>query len=191
MDHQPKIRTARLLLRPYDDADAPEVQRLAGDARVADTTLTIPHPYPDGVAEMWIATHEAAWLSGRGAIFAITRLGQGDLVGTVGLTVKPELHSAELGYWIGYPFWGHGYGTEAAQAAVDFGFAMLALDRVHAHHFERNPASGRVMQKVGMREEFFRRAAVMKRGVPEDVRGYAISRAAWENLRLPSLPPSV
>lgn len=188
MEHQPKIRTARLLLRPYRDVDAPEVQRLAGDARVSDTTLTIPHPYPDGIAEMWIATHEAAWTSGRGAVFAITQLADDQLVGTVGLTIRLEQQSAELGYWIGYPFWGHGFCTEAAQAALDFGFAVLGLGRIHAHHFERNPASGRVMQKVGMREEFFRPGAIEKRGVREDIRGYAITRAAWEEIRLPHRP---
>jgi len=186
MEHQPTIRTARLILRPYGDADAPEVQRLAGDARVADTTLTIPHPYPDGIAEMWIATHEAAWTSGRGAIFAITEREGGQLVGTLGLTIKPEDRSAEMGYWIGYPFWGRGFCTEAAAAVLDFGFAVLPLDRIHAHHFERNPASGRVMLKIGMQEEFFRRGAVEKRGVREDVRGYAITRAEWERRRLPA-----
>lgn len=190
MEHQPKIRTPRLLLRPYKDADAPEVQRLAGDPRVADTTLTIPHPYPDGIAEMWIATHEAAWTSGRGAIFAVTQLADGRLAGTVGLTIKPESGSAELGYWIGHPYWGRGYCTEAAQAIVDFGFTLLPLERIHAHHFERNPASGRVMQKIGMHEEFFRRAAIEKRGVREDIRGYAITRAQWNRLRAPSGTPA-
>lgn len=180
MEQQPQIRTARLLLRPYVDEDASDVQRLAGDARVADTTLTIPHPYPDGIAEVWIATHEAAWEHGRGAIFAITRLEDGNLVGTVGLTIKPELRSAELGYWIGHPYWGSGYATEAAEAAVNVGFTLLPIERVHAHHFERNPASGRVMQKIGMTEAFFRPRGLQKNGIFEDIRGYAITREQWE-----------
>lgn len=183
MEKQPCLRTARLLLRPYDDADAAAVQRLAGDPLVADTTLTIPHPYPDGLAEMWIATHEAAWVQGRGAVFAVTLREGGELVGTVGLTIRPEENSAELGYWIGRPFWSRGYATEAARAAVDFGFTVLPVGRIHAHHFERNPASGRVMQKLGMSEEFFRTRAVKKAGAWEDVRGYAITRAHWESLR--------
>lgn len=183
MDRQPNIRTARLFLRPYRDADAPAVQRLAGDARVADTTLTIPHPYPDGIAEMWIATHEAAWEHGRGAIFAITEAERGTLIGTVGLTIRPEQRSAELGYWIGYAYWGRGYCSEAAAAVVDFGFTVLPVERIHAHHFERNAASGRVMQKIGMSEEFFRAKALKKGDTLEDIRGYALSRAAWEQLR--------
>ncbi len=183
MERQPSLRTPRLLLRPYEDADAPAVQRLAGDPLVADTTLTIPHPYPDGVAEMWIATHEAAWEHGRGAVFAVTLRGGSELVGTVGLTVRPEQRSAELGYWIGRPFWNIGYGTEAARAIVDFGFTVLPVDRIHAHHFERNAASGRVMQKIGMVEVFFRPRALEKRGTWEDVRGYAISRVQWDALR--------
>lgn len=185
MDRQPHIRTARLLLRPYEDGDAAAVQRLAGDARVADTTLTIPHPYPDGIAEMWIATHEALWESGRGAVFAVTTLEGQKVVGTVGLTRRREQDSAELGYWVGHPFWGHGYCTEAARAVVDFGFTVLPIDRIHAHHFERNPASGRVMQKIGMTESFFKPAALQKGGIREDIRGYAITREAWERLRIP------
>lgn len=184
MEDQPTIRTARLLLRPYVDADAAEVQRLAGDPLVADTTLTIPHPYPDGVAEMWIATHEATWLSGRGAVFAVTRHDDGRLVGTVGLTIRSGQRSTELGYWIGRPYWRLGYATEAAGAVVDFGFTVLSVDLIHAHHFERNPASGRVMQKVGMVEVFFRPGAIAKHGVREDIRGYAITRAQWERRRL-------
>lgn len=188
MEHQPQIRTPRLLLRPYADADAPEVQRLAGDRRVADTTSTIPHPYPDGIAEMWIATHEAAWTSGRAAVFAITTLEGGRLVGTVGLTINPGLRSAELGYWIGVPFWGCGYATEASRAIIDFGFTVFALERIHAHHFERNPASGRVMLKAGMTGEFFRRAAIEKGGRLEDIRGYAITRAQWDRLHFTPPP---
>lgn len=183
MESMPRIRTARLVLRPYEQADAPEVQRLAGDPRVADTTLTIPHPYPDGIAEIWIAGHEVAWTSGRGAIFAVTLASDGRLLGTVGLTIRPAERSAELGYWIGAPYWGNGYGTEAARALIDFGFTALPLDRIHAHHFARNPASGRVMVKAGMQEAFFRAAAVEKSGEREDVRGYAITRAQWQAAR--------
>ncbi len=176
----PHIRTQRLVLRPYTEADAPDVQRLAGDARVADTTLTVPHPYPDGIAEAWIATHEAGWHLGRSAVFAIATIkDDARLVGTIGLTIKPEEKSAELGYWIGVPFWGHGYCTEAARAVIDFAFVTLELDRVHAHYFARNQASGRVMQKSGMIEEYHRPRAIAKHGVLEDICGFAITRSQW------------
>jgi RimJ/RimL family protein N-acetyltransferase len=131
-------------------------------------------------AEVWIATHEAVWYHGRGIVLAITLAQDQCLLGAIGLTINPHDRAAELGYWIGVPFWGHGYCSEAAGTMIDFGFVVLPIDRVHAHHFERNPASGRVMQKAGMVEEFFKPRGIEKRGVCEDVRGYAITREQWE-----------
>lgn len=68
----PTLETRRLVLRPFLLSDAATVQRLAGDRAVADTTLSIPHPYVDGMAEQWIATHEGAWTRHEMATLAIT-----------------------------------------------------------------------------------------------------------------------
>jgi RimJ/RimL family protein N-acetyltransferase len=179
----PTITTARLRLRAFVDADAPAVQRLAGDRRVADTTLLIPHPYPDGAAEAWIATHEASWELGRGLVFAVTLQATGELVGAIGLTIAPPTHSAEIGYWIGVPWWGQGIATDAVRALLDFGFTQLGLERMHAHHFARNRASGRVLEKAGLEFEGIRVDAVVKWGRPEDARFYGLSRADWERRR--------
>jgi len=176
----PTIETERLLLRPFGDADAREVQRLAGDRRIAATTMLVPHPYEDGVAEAWIATHEASWEAGLGLVLAIVLKPAGPLVGTIGLSLKREHVSAELGYWVGVPWWGRGIATEAARAMVDFAFRELGMHRVHAHHFVRNIASGRVLEKCGMREEGVHRDAVRKWGRFEDVRFWAILRPEWE-----------
>lgn len=179
----PTITTQRLLLRPFAHEDAPVVQRLAGDRRIADTTLAIPHPYPEGAAEAWIATHEAAWELGRGMVLAVVLRHTGELAGAIGLTIQPEHRSAELGYWIGVEYWNHGYCTEAARAVIAFAFTQLDLNRVHAHHFARNPASGRVLVKSGLKPEGSRAAAVMKWGRPEDICLYGVSRAEWEQAR--------
>lgn len=143
----PTLSTDRLVLRPFSPADAPDVQRLAGAREVADTTLGIPHPYPDGAAEGWIATHRESAASGTFYTFAIARKEDGALVGAIRLTVNQTHNKAELGYWIGVPFWRNGYATEAACKAVEFGFEMVGLNRVFARCFTRNPASARVMQK--------------------------------------------
>lgn len=179
MTSLPTLHTERLLLRPFRDDDAPAVAKLAGDRRVADTTLAIPHPYGDGVAEAWIATHEASWELGRGLVLAVCLRGRDTLLGAAGLTIAPEHRAAELGYWIGVPFWKNGYATEAARALVDFGFAKLELNRIHACHFARNTASGRVLEKVGMTLEGLQREAVIKWDRKEDVRLLAILRAGW------------
>ena len=153
MQELPTIATERLVLRPFTLSDAADVQRLAGDWAVADTTLSIPHPYPDGAAERWIERPCRALRAprdhGAGGDAARQR--------RAGRLHQPGLHDdddrAELGYWMGVPYWNHGYCSEAARALVAYGFEQMGLHRIYAHHFTRNPASGRVMQKAGMTYE--------------------------------------
>ncbi len=172
------ITTERLILRHYTLDDAPAVHRLVSAREVALNTLRIPHPYPEGEAERWIASHEE--LRARGDYpLAITLRTDGTLVGTVGLHVKRDHDHAELGYWIGVPYWGHGYATEAAAAAVRFGFETLALNRIFAMHFSRNPGSGRVLQKIGMRHEGTLRQHFRKWDEFVDVECYALLRADY------------
>jgi RimJ/RimL family protein N-acetyltransferase len=175
---RPSLETSRLLLRPFEPADAAEVQRLAGEQAIADTTRNIPHPYADGMAEAWIESQERGFAAGRLVNFAITLRGERTLIGSIGLTLDPELRgTAQLGYWVGVPYWNRGYCTEAACAVVDYGFARLGLERIHAHHLVRNPASGRVLAKAGMREEGFAREVPQEGRPPEEVVLYGISRA--------------
>lgn len=176
MAGQPSLQTERLVLRPFRMSDAPEVQRLAGDREVASTTLMIPHPYTDGMAEDWIATHAEQFAAGLHAVFAVVRKADQQLLGAIGLSIKSEHARAEMGYWIGRPYWNQGYATEAAAALVRYGFEALGLNRVFAQHMDRNPASGRVMQKIGMQYEGRLRQHVQKWGVFEDVTLYSILR---------------
>jgi RimJ/RimL family protein N-acetyltransferase len=168
MEKQPILATGRLLLRPFTLADAPEVQRLAGDYAVAATTL-LPYPYPDGLAEAWIASLCEGAERGEAAAFAVTLAGTGGLIGGVRLQVDPDHARGELGFWIAQACWGRGYATEAVRAVIGYGFSALGLHRVHAIHFSRNPASGRVMEKCGMVHEGRLRQHVRKWGVFEDV----------------------
>lgn len=180
LDTPPVLRTARLVLRPMTPQDAPDVTKWAGDFEVADTALNIPHPYPDGLAEEWIAMHGRAWREGREAVFAITARADGTLMGAIGLAGIDARHRhAELGYWLGRPFWGLGLATEAVRAVLHFAFETLDLDRVFAHHFVRNPASGRVLEKVGMVREGRLRAHVRQWGRPEDLIVRGILRKEW------------
>lgn len=176
---QPTLTTARLVLRPFRLTDAARVQELAGSREVADTTLTIPHPYADGLAARWIATHEPRWRDGRSVVYAVTEGAGGALVGAVGLQIEQTHGSAELGYWIARDAWNRGYATEAAGALIDFAFRTLDINRVEARHFVRNPTSGRVMQKLGMTLEGVHRQSLKKWGVFEDAARYAILRREW------------
>jgi [ribosomal protein S5]-alanine N-acetyltransferase len=177
---QPNIETARLLLRPMRMADADVVQRLAGDRAIADMTLNIPYPYEDGLAEKWISNHRDWFENREQVVFAITPLNQSALLlGAVGLLAEPDDQRAELGYWIGVPHWGQGYATEAARAVVAFGFESWQLHRITANCFLRNPASARVMQKIGMTHEGHLRQHVKKWDAFEDIEIFGILVEEW------------
>jgi len=174
---QPMLHTERLVLRPFTPEDAPEVQRLAGVREVADTTLLVPHPYPDGAATAWIATHAAGWAARRSITYAITERAAGALVGAIGLEVAAAHARGELGYWVALPCWGRGYATEAARELLAFGFDALGLNRIQAQYMTRNPASGRVLEKLGMRREGVHRQHVRRWDRFEDVAVCALLRA--------------
>jgi RimJ/RimL family protein N-acetyltransferase len=169
MGHQPILETERLLLRPFNLGDAKTVQELAGDRLIASTTLNIPHPYENGIAESWISRHEEIFNQGKGVTYAVTLRDNGQLIGAISLMSLVEGHQAELGYWIGVPYWNNGYCTEAGQALIRYAFEEKRLHRVHACYLKRNPASGRVLEKLGMSNEGTRKHHVLKWGVYEDL----------------------
>lgn len=173
---QPTLHSSRLILRPYTLDDAADVQRLAGDVRIADTTLTIPHPYPDGVAETWISGHANAFENGGEITYAITLESTGELLGTVSLIDVQRKHArAELGYWIGVPYWGKGYCTEAVCCLITFAIEQLGMTRIVARCLSRNPASARVMEKAGLALEGCQRQHILKNGVYEDILLYGLT----------------
>jgi RimJ/RimL family protein N-acetyltransferase len=178
---QPTLKTERLILRPFLPADAPLVQILAGDKDVASTTRLLPHPYPDGLAEKWIASLPVRYQQGDGVSFAIT-LKEGALIGSIGLALSLADHHAEMGYWIGKPYWNTGYCTEAAAAVLQFAFDTLDLERIFAKYMGKNPASGRVMAKLGMTQEGILRHHRCKWGQFEDLIVCGILRSEWQTL---------
>lgn len=156
------------------------MQLLAGDRDVASTTLRIPHPYEDGMAEEWISTHQEKFDSGAELSLAITLRSDGAYIGGISLVFDAPNDSGEMGYWIGKPFWNQGYGTEAAAAVVSYGLETLGLNRIYAAHYKRNPASGRIMQKIGMTYEGYLRQHVKKWGQYEDMEYYGILRSEYK-----------
>ena len=176
MGQMPTLETPRLVLRPFTLADAPAVQQLAGEREIAVSTINIPHPYEDGLAEQWIGTHQAAFERGDALSLAVTLKPAGVLAGAIALHIDQTHHLAEMGYWIGRPHWNQGYCTEAAREMIRHAFEELGLNRVQARHLARNPASGRVMQKTGMTYEGLLRQSLCKWGSFEDAAVYAILR---------------
>jgi ribosomal-protein-alanine N-acetyltransferase len=171
-----KLLVGPVALRRFTMADAPRVQLLAGEREVAETTAVIPHPYPDGAAAAWIATHEVARATETEYSYAITLTDEGLLIGAIGLRPWPGEHE-NLGYWVGRPYWNRGYATAAAQTVIVLAFEFLDLDELTASHLARNPASGRVMEKCGMR--LLRTETRDHRGAPQDFCIRGITRDAW------------
>ncbi len=157
-----ELRTERLLLRSFRPADIPHLVRLAGAREVAATTLQIPHPYTRADARQFIALRGAECRHGQAVKFAVVLIKRNELCGAIGLRIDGDHKRAELGFWIGVPYWGHGYSTEAAQAVVAYGFDLLKLHRIHASCFKGNLASQRVLKKLAMRYEGCSREHVRK-----------------------------
>jgi [ribosomal protein S5]-alanine N-acetyltransferase len=183
MIEREELHTERLLLRPFGETDAGDVQRLAGDPDISKTTLHVPYPYEDGMAEAWISTHGEAAAAGTNVVYASVRAEDDALVGSINCAIDSRHRRGELGYWVGKPFWGQGYGTEAASALLDFCFERLNLNRVHAHYLAGNPGSGRVMEKIGMQYEGTLREHIEKDGKLFDLVVYGILRSEWEKIK--------
>jgi len=176
MSTQPTIETPRLKLRPYTEADIPELLPLIGTREVAATTLRIAHPYTEQDANAFLELAkdpDKLWL-------AITLRSDGRQIGGVGLRVEKQHQHAELGYWLGVPFWGHGYATEAAADILRYGFETLALHRIFASHFKHNQASGRILKKIGMKYEGCHREHLLKWDRFVDSELYGMLRREWE-----------
>ena len=182
MESYPELHTSQLSLREFTAEDALDVQRLVGEWEVARTLAVVPHPYPDGMAEEWIATHRPAFEAGEIIDWALVLRGEGELMGDIRLRPNARDDNAELGYWIGKPYWGHGYATEAAKEVVRYAFEDLGLHRMHAEHLGSNPASGRVMQKIGMTREGVMREHYKKWGAYEDRVAYGLLAREWRRL---------
>ncbi len=177
MTSQPSIKTARLLLRPWRTEDAAALQGLAGRREIADTMISVPHPFTREYAEKWIAGQAEAHARGTAVHFAITLVTAGTLVGAIELrTIDTEHSHAEMSCWVGVEWWGQGYATEAALAVLRHAFEQLHLNRIAAYHMVRNPASGRALEKVGFKREGLLRQCVRKWGRFEDVVVMAIVR---------------
>ncbi|MDA7949248.1 MAG: GNAT family N-acetyltransferase [Hyphomicrobiaceae bacterium] len=146
----PTLDTERLQLRAFNSEDAGPAHTLAGDRDVAKMTRTIPHPYTQADAERWIDA--TSHLMARGLLrqHAITRVRDGQLMGNLTLRKRHAGDAqAELSFWLGKPFWGHGYIAEAARIALFDGMTHFGLTSVRAAALEGNPRSARVLEKLG------------------------------------------
>jgi len=140
------LESERLFLRQPRPCDIHSITVWLSDYDVSRMTSRIPHPYNEWDAEAFLALGEKHR-------FVIQRKGDLMFLGMIGLQAPEDGQNAgyEFGYWLGKPFWGFGYATEAAHRLVSYAFEALDLEAVHAGWFYDNPASGHVLAKLGAR----------------------------------------
>ena len=142
------VRTERLLLRPGWIEDAPALHRAIADEAIVRNLASAPWPYEAADAHAWLTTERRP---GDAALLIFRRTsGPPELAGTIGLGRRPN-GARELGYWIARRWWNRGFATEAGRAMIALARNSLRLDRLSAGHFLDNPASGRVLEKIGFR----------------------------------------
>ena len=170
------LKTARLVLRAPSHSDVAAMVALAGDRRVAENTARIPHPYTAADA---VGLLDSINQNGGETVFAIAL--DGALIGMCGL--DPREDGVELGYWLGVPFWGRGYATEAARALIDYAFAELGHEALSSGARVSNPASRRVLEKCGFQWTGvqLRRIRAINSAAPID--RFRLDRGLWASLK--------
>lgn len=177
----PVLKTARLVLRPLSVRDARDIYSWASDPEVAQYVLWDAHR---SLSETrgYIRTIRSMYRRGLPASWGVVLAETGCVIGTIGFMWFSETNrSAEVGYSFSRSCWNRGYATEALRAVIASAFDSLPLNRLEAQHDIRNPASGRVMEKCGMRREGILRQRLRNKGENVDVALYAILRSDLEN----------
>ncbi len=184
------LANERITLRPVVTEDAPILATLLGDRRVVSTTRSITYPYELSSAVERIADIHQREPLGELCSRVICLPDDPSLMGMVTLRIDATHDSAELGYWLGVPFWGRGLGSAAAQLMLDHGFRKLGSENQGLHRIEAfcnadNPASARILEKLGMRQEGIQRDGIKRWGVYKDTLCFGVLRT---DLGWPPLP---
>jgi ribosomal-protein-alanine N-acetyltransferase len=166
-----------VIVRPWRASDLKDLVRNANNRKIwLNLRDRFPHPFTVADARAWLAIRGAD--TGNPHNFAIEF--EGGAIGGIGIEFFRDVHrfTAEIGYWLGEPFWGRGFATIALRAVTGYAFAAFDLERIQATVYEWNPASARVLEKAGYEFEGRLRNYVMKDGRLGDVLMYAKLRAA-------------
>ncbi len=179
-----RMETERVLIRPYNDADAEGVFKVVSQREIYLTTINIPHPYPRENVNFWIDFTRKNMKYGLGYEFGIFDKLSADYIGNIGIVnISKQNNHGEMTYFIDSAKWQQGYATEAVWQLLDFGFNQLELERVAGRCIRTNTASSRVMEKCGFIWEGTARHEVVKEGIYKDVNRYAILAGDYKHYR--------
>ncbi len=176
----PVLVTERLVLRPPHEEDVDAIAHLADNARVAAMLARMPHPYARENAVDFV-TRARKGEMGDG-VYAVTQAETGVFMGCCGVHPHKHGEGLEIGYWLGEPFWGRGYATEAAHALIDLAFRAGSVERLHVSCRVGNEASRRVIHKCGFQ---FVGSGMMDSLAAGNVavERYVLDRRTWMGLR--------
>lgn len=167
----------KVTLEPVGPQHAAVIQRLASAPEITANTL-LPEPYPPDGAELWISYVEPRHASGREYAFAVIGDAE-EVVGVCGLVPSSDSSEAEMGYWIGVPFWGRGYASEACRLLLRLAFRGLIGERVMALPLAANTASRRVLERLNFRYTGTVPSPYAKWPSSVDMARYEITRVEW------------
>ena len=169
------LETERLLLRPPRAADISQLVPLLNDFDVSKNLSPVPHPYTEDDACAFIVRMDYCLRTGSDYVFAIL-LRPSCFIGLCGLHPSGEW---EFGYWLGKPYWGKGYATEAGRRVVTFAFEELNAEKLKAGWYYDNPKSGRVLEKLGFKLTGEAKRASLARGCKVDCHLVELDRATY------------
>jgi RimJ/RimL family protein N-acetyltransferase len=171
------LETERLLLRRPTLADVKAIARLADDRRIAENTRRLPHPYSQDHAIEFVRGTAG---DDRGTVFLIEN--NHTPIGMVGVDWR-EPEAPELGYWLGVEYWGHGFGTEAARAVIDFTFEEFDVEQLVAGARVSNPSSRNILEKCGFQWSGVELHRFEALGSSTPVDCFRLSRGVWSSLK--------
>jgi len=172
----PVLATARLVMRAPRHTDVNAIAVLANDLRVAENTARIPYPYGIADAEQFVAAANKR----DGEVSLVIMLGD-TLIGGCG--VDPRADNAELGYWLGAPYWGRGFATEAVRAVIDYAFGDLAYETLQAGARVSNPVSRRVLEKCAFQWTSVQLTRIRAINSAAPVDRFRLDRGLWLSLK--------
>lgn len=178
MGAMPRIKTERLLLRPFCLYDAKNYFSLITDPYILSGT-DMPHDIDEPSAREWIVGHPEYWERRRELFMLATSLETREIIGSISIFTHERHNKAEVGYWIAHREWGKGYATEMTLTMVTFAFKTMNLHKLEANHLVRNPSSGKVLQKIGFKNEGLLRESYLKDGIYEDLAYYGLLQSEF------------
>lgn len=166
-------------VRSFQDKDAAALVKYGNNRKIwLNLTDLFPHPYTDAAAESWIQRVRSLYPETEFVIASESD----ELIGCTGIVLKGNVHrkTAEIGYWLGEPYWGRGIMTQVVRAMTGYIFSTHDVIRVYGHVFASNLASARVLEKAGYQFEARLRKDIIKDGQIQDSLIYSILRDEWQ-----------